>query len=76
MFNFLKKPKNKKAYKVQGMHCASCAAMIESDLEDAGFVAKCSYAKQIVEINDDGTIDEKRIKEIVKNAGYEVTSSV
>lgn len=46
--------------------------IIESDLEDAGFKAKCSYAKQILEI--EGSTDDKKIKEIVKNAGYIVES--
>lgn len=62
----------KKVYKVQNMNCASCAMVIECDLEDAGIKAKCSYAKQCLEV--EGKHDEKKVKEIVKNAGYGLTS--
>ena len=61
-------------YKVEGMHCASCAAMIESDLEDAGFSAKCSFARQTVEIEDNGNLDEKKIKQIIKVTGYSLVN--
>ncbi len=62
-----------KTYKVGGMDCTSCAMMIESDLEDAGVKAKCSYATQILEIQDSGNLAEEKIKEIVKNSGYSLT---
>jgi len=74
MFNLFKKDEKKRIYSIKGMHCASCAAIIESNLEDAGFVAKCSYAKQTVEIKDTGSIDEGKIANVVKSAGYEVGS--
>jgi Zn2+/Cd2+-exporting ATPase len=61
----------KKTYKITGMHCTSCAMMIESDLEDAGVKASCSYAKQKLEVEfDPQQITEKKIHEVVKNAGY------
>ena len=40
----------KKTYNIKGMHCTSCALMIESDLEDAGVRARVSYAKQTLEV--------------------------
>lgn len=61
----------KKSYQVKNMHCASCASMIELELEDAGIAAKCSYANQTLEINDEKA-DEKKILEAVKKAGYDL----
>lgn len=60
----------KKTYKVLNMDCASCALLIEGELEDAGIKAKCSYAKQTLEI--EGEHDKKKIHEAVKQAGYEL----
>ncbi len=60
----------KKTYKVQNMDCASCALLIEGELEDAGIMAKCSYAKQCLEI--EGEYDEKKVREVVKQTGYEI----
>ena len=48
--------------------------IIESDLEDAGYVARCSYAKQVLEIEDNGKVDLDTIKKVVKNSGYELSS--
>lgn len=61
----------KKTYDIKGMHCTSCAAMIELDLEDAGVSAKCSYANQNLEL-DDEEVDIEKIKDVVKRAGYEL----
>lgn len=60
----------KKTYKVLKMDCASCALLIEGELEDGGIKAKCSYAKECLEI--EGEHDEKKIKELVKKAGYDL----
>ena len=63
----------KKIYKIEGMHCASCALVIESDLEDAGVRAVCSYAKQtLVAEFDEKKVSEKNIADVVKNAGYTI----
>lgn len=62
----------KKTYKVENMDCASCAMVIEGELEDAGIIAKCSYAKQVLEV--EGEHDEKKLRELVKTAGYELAS--
>lgn len=58
-------------YKIKGMHCASCASMIELDLEDAGINGKCDYAKETLEVDDN--IDKKKVVEIVKKSGYSVS---
>ena len=42
--------KSKKIYKISGFDCASCATMLEMDLEDAGIKCKCSYAKETLEV--------------------------
>ncbi len=65
--------KSKKIYKVDGMDCTSCAMMIESDLEDAGIKAKCSFTKQTLEVEDDGKMNEAEIKKIVKESGYSLS---
>ena len=63
----------KKVFKIDGMHCASCALLIESDLEDAGVRAVCSYAKQTLTIEfDEKKIRETTIKDVVAKAGYQI----
>lgn len=63
----------KKTYKIDGMHCTSCALMIESDLEDAGVKATCHYAKQTLEVEfDEKKIGEKKITDLVLRAGYRI----
>ncbi len=59
-----------KSYKIDGMHCASCASMIELDLEDAGIKSKCSYANSTLEV--EGEDNEKKVIEIVKKSGYSI----
>ncbi len=61
---------DKKTYKVTGMDCASCATLLELDLEDAGIKAACSYAKSTLEV--DKSIDSKKVVEIVKKSGYSI----
>ncbi len=58
-------------YKIKGMHCASCASMIELDLEDAGISCKCSYAKSTLEV--EGVHDPIKVLEIVKKSGYSIS---
>jgi copper chaperone CopZ len=61
----------KKIYKVHGMDCASCATLLEMNLEDAGFKASCSYPKEILEI--EGKHDIKEISEIVERSGFKLS---
>ncbi len=61
----------KKTYTIEGMHCTSCAMVIESDLEDIGVKATCSYAKQTLDVEyDESKIAEETIRESVKKSGY------
>ncbi len=60
----------KKVYKVLNMDCVSCALLIEAELEDVGIKCKCSYTRQILEV--EGDHDQKKIKEAVQKAGYDL----
>jgi copper chaperone CopZ len=63
----------RKKYTVSNMHCASCATMIECDLEDNNVISTCSFADQTLEVEfDEKAIDETKIKEIVMAGGYEI----
>jgi len=57
-----------KKYKVQGMNCASCASLIQMDLEDAGYKCSCSYATETLTIEHEHEVE--KIIEIVKSTGY------
>ena len=65
----------KKIFKITGMHCASCATMIDLDLEDLKGVisAKTDYAKSelSVEYDDQLVTADDIIASIVKS-GYSV----
>ena len=61
----------KKVYKIKGFDCASCASLLEMDMEDAGISASCSYAKETLEV--EGDHDSKKVLEIVKKSGYSVS---
>lgn len=61
----------KKSYTVKGMHCPSCALVIESDLEDAGITAQCNYARAILDVEFDETkVQEAKIADVVHSSGY------
>lgn len=60
----------KKTYKITGMDCASCAKMIELDLEDAGIAAKCDFAKELLEVEIEERSKEDKIHKIIKKSGY------
>jgi len=64
--------KPKTVYKIDGMHCSSCAMLIEGELEDRGIQAKCSYAKGTVEVT--GKPDTNIVKTAVEAAGYHLVS--
>jgi copper chaperone CopZ len=65
----------KKTFKIDGMHCTSCALLIESDLEDAGVKARCSYAKQTLTVEfDEKKLGDDTITKIIAKSGYRVIS--
>ena len=55
------------------MHCASCATMIELDLEDAGIKSKCSYADSTLKVDEPH--DLKKVIDVVKKSGYSISLS-
>ena len=59
-----------KIYKIKGLDCPSCATLLEMDLEDAGIKGKCSYIKEIVEIENES--DKNKLIEIVSKSGYSI----
>jgi copper chaperone CopZ len=63
----------KQIFKVDGMHCTSCAMSIDGDLEDTEGVkeANTNFAKSTTEVRyDTEKIDNQKIIEVIKKAGY------
>ena len=63
----------KKRFQIQGMHCASCAMLIDGALEDLEGVksASASYARQVVDVEfDEAKVSEVEIISAVEAAGY------
>lgn len=68
----------KKKFKIQDMHCSSCALTIDMDLEDLDGVKKAqtSYAKAETEIEfDPEKISDELILETIKKSGYNANQS-
>lgn len=63
----------KQKFKIQGMHCTSCAMNIEWELEDKGIKAKCNYAQEILEIDSPPNIEQ--LKKIISDLGYQLLDS-
>lgn len=65
----------KKRFQIRGMHCGSCAMLIDGALEDLKGVksASTSYARQITEVEyDENKVSEVEIISAVEAAGYAV----
>ncbi len=63
----------KKTFKIEGMHCNSCAQLIENNLKDKVNSIFVSYSKGKAEIDfDPEKISEEQIKEKIKDLGYEI----
>lgn len=63
----------KKKFQVEGMHCTSCALLIDEDLEEIKGVkqSKTSYAKQVTEVvYDESCVNEALIVTAIGQAGY------
>lgn len=68
----------KKIFKINGMHCSSCAMDIDGELEDTAGVeeANTNYAKQLAEVLfDPDKVSEEKIRSIIKDLGYKVADS-
>jgi len=65
----------KRKFKIDGMHCSSCAMNIDFDLEDLRGVTsvKTSYAKQESEIEfDEEAVKPEEIITYIEKIGYRV----
>ncbi|MEI6042920.1 MAG: cation transporter [Chloroflexota bacterium] len=65
----------KKKFQIEGMHCTSCALLIDEELEEVKGVrrSKTSYAKQISEIEyDEEEVSEAKLVELIAQVGYKV----
>ncbi len=63
----------KKIFDIKGMHCNSCAQLIENNLKDKVNSISVSYSKGKAEIDfDPEKISEEEIKKIIGECGYSV----
>ena len=63
----------KKIFKINGMHCTSCAMNIDGELEDTEGVSQSNtnYAKAETKVEfDEGKINQDKIIAIIKKVGY------
>lgn len=63
----------KEKVRIEGMHCTSCAVLIDGDLEDLPGVksAKTSYAKSETEIEfDESQLNLNQVISVIKKTGY------
>lgn len=63
----------KKKFKIKGMHCSSCAMLIDGDLEELEGVkiSKTSYAKEETEVEfDQDKVEVTLILETIEKSGY------
>ena len=67
----------KKILKIQGMHCASCATLIERKLNKISgvFKANVNYATEKAIVEYDGDVNEQLFVDAIKNLGYKVINS-
>lgn len=65
----------KKKFKIEGMHCSSCAITIDMDLEEVPGVkkARTSYAKAETEVEfDPDKVTDNLILQTIKKSGYNI----
>ncbi len=67
----------KKTYKIKGMHCNSCAMLIENTLKDKGVKSSVSYSKGKAEIDfDEDKISEKEVIGEIEKLGYDCREEI
>jgi len=60
-------------FKVEGMHCTSCALLIDEELEETKGIrqSKTNYARQVSEVEfDEQQVNEVKIRSIISQIGY------
>jgi len=63
----------KSTFKIQGMHCASCAVNLEKALKDTAGVTAANVNYTLAEADvefDDSSLDESKVHSVVEAAGY------
>lgn len=68
----------KEQFKVNGMHCTSCAMNIEGELEDLRGVitANVNFAKQLTQVEyDERVVSSQQIISTIQKLGYQVSQS-
>ncbi|MDD5651603.1 MAG: sulfite exporter TauE/SafE family protein [Candidatus Nanoarchaeia archaeon] len=66
----------KKTFQIKGMHCNSCAILIEKELQDKVNSISVSYTKGQAEIDfDKEKISEEEIISVIKKLGYEIVET-
>lgn len=62
----------KNKFKVNGMHCVSCAMIIENEIEEMGEIedVECSYKKNLLKIYSEGEITANQLNKMFEKFGY------
>lgn len=66
--------KQKKTYQIVGMHCASCAILIEGELADRGIDGVCDARTNMLTVESSTTLSDEDVHAAVKAAGYRIKS--
>ena len=63
-----------KKYKVENMHCVSCAMLIEEELENShcADTANCNYASTELTLESQDQIDDSKVLDVVSKLGYKI----
>lgn len=70
------KNRTKTTLKIKGMHCASCAMVIENNLNKLdGTDAVVNYASEKVNVEHPESISEDKIVEVIRDSGYDIYPS-
>lgn len=81
MFDFIKKKSQGQTvtFKIEGMHCTSCAMNIDGELEDTEGVttAETSYAQSKTKVTfDPSKVTEDKLKKVIESLDYSVVEPV
>ena len=70
----MKKAMTTKKYKVENMHCVSCAMLIEEELENShcADTANCNYASAELTLESQNQIDDEKVIDVVSKLGYNI----
>lgn len=59
---------------IKGMHCSSCAQLIEEALKEEGVTAKVNVSKNEAKVSyDEKKINLNQIIQIIKDEGYQAS---